>query len=54
VTRPERRVVEAGAGELAAVLVDVSMSGGRSDDITLIARMESPWAETRAGAFVVF
>jgi hypothetical protein len=37
-TRPERRVVEVGAGELVALLSEVSMSGCRLDNITFVAR----------------
>ena len=34
VTRPERRAVDVGAGELTAILSEVSMSGCRAGGIT--------------------
>jgi len=34
VTRPDRRAVEVRAGELVAVLSDISMRGGRANGIT--------------------
>ncbi len=52
VTRPERRAVEVGAGELVAVLSEVSMSGCRVDGITFGVVNGGRLLRSRGGEFL--